>query len=199
MRRILLLLISYYAIAFCNPFECSIPENDIHSDSLTRFSGKSSTLPSDYASSHTIIQSVHAISTKESDKATQKETSTKPSIILSASTQASSKSASKLPSKSSSLTSSSSSSSSTSSSPSKTAHEIAYTPTPSKTVNTGPKQPPILGFPVVSKSNRFNYASFDCGSLILSTNREAKDATNILVTSKDLYMLNQCSAPNKVF
>lgn len=52
----------------------------------------------------------------------------------------------------------------------------------------------ISGMLVTEKSDRFNYASFDCGALILASNKEAKDATSILVKSKDQYMLNQCSA-----
>lgn len=50
----------------------------------------------------------------------------------------------------------------------------------------------IPGEIVSKKTNRFNHANFDCGSLILATNKEAKDATNILVKSKDQYMLNVC-------
>ncbi|TPX68496.1 hypothetical protein SpCBS45565_g03095 [Spizellomyces sp. 'palustris'] len=41
---------------------------------------------------------------------------------------------------------------------------------------------------------RFNYASFDCGALILANNRGANSATSILHNNKDAYMLNKCSA-----
>ncbi|KAG5455672.1 MAG: hypothetical protein BJ554DRAFT_4829, partial [Olpidium bornovanus] len=41
---------------------------------------------------------------------------------------------------------------------------------------------------------RFNYASFDCAAIILSTNPEAKGSTAILIGNKDQYMLNKCSA-----
>ncbi|KAK9670802.1 hypothetical protein K7432_017440, partial [Basidiobolus ranarum] len=41
---------------------------------------------------------------------------------------------------------------------------------------------------------RFNYASFDCAALILTSNPEAKGASAILVESKDQYMLNKCEA-----
>ncbi|KAI8870729.1 hypothetical protein GQ42DRAFT_116044, partial [Ramicandelaber brevisporus] len=45
--------------------------------------------------------------------------------------------------------------------------------------------------------SRFNYASFDCAAIVRKTNKEAKGATAIITKSKDQYMLNQCSAPNK--
>ncbi|KAJ3172315.1 hypothetical protein HDU87_007910 [Geranomyces variabilis] len=41
---------------------------------------------------------------------------------------------------------------------------------------------------------RFNFASFDCGALILAHNPEANSATSILHNSKDAYMLNKCEA-----
>ncbi|KAJ3051973.1 hypothetical protein HK097_007014 [Rhizophlyctis rosea] len=47
---------------------------------------------------------------------------------------------------------------------------------------------------IKSSKERFNYASFDCGALVLSQNREATSATAILLNSKDQYMLNKCSA-----
>jgi hypothetical protein len=39
-----------------------------------------------------------------------------------------------------------------------------------------------------------NYASFDCGAVVKSSNREAEHATAILLNAKDSYMLNSCSA-----
>ncbi|KAJ3397234.1 hypothetical protein HDU92_000114 [Lobulomyces angularis] len=53
---------------------------------------------------------------------------------------------------------------------------------------------PIETGVLAKKSERFNFANFDCGSLILAANREATGATQILVKSKDQYMLNVCSA-----
>jgi hypothetical protein len=44
---------------------------------------------------------------------------------------------------------------------------------------------------------RFNYASFDCGAVILATNPGAKSATAILSENKDHYMLNTCDVPEK--
>jgi hypothetical protein len=66
---------------------------------------------------------------------------------------------------------------------------------PTIPIDTPPSQVQIsniYGASVTKKSNRFNHANFDCGSLILATNKEAEGATNILVKSKDQYMLNQC-------
>lgn len=40
----------------------------------------------------------------------------------------------------------------------------------------------------------FNYASFDCGALIRSANKESSHSTSILLNSKDAYMLNPCAA-----
>jgi hypothetical protein len=45
--------------------------------------------------------------------------------------------------------------------------------------------------------DKFNYASMDCGANVLSVNREAKDATSILVHSKDRYMLNPCGVSKR--
>ncbi|OMJ26598.1 hypothetical protein AYI70_g25 [Smittium culicis] len=45
--------------------------------------------------------------------------------------------------------------------------------------------------------DRFNYASVDCGSVILNSNKESKKAKSILSNTKDSYMLNICSAKNK--
>lgn len=44
---------------------------------------------------------------------------------------------------------------------------------------------------------RFNFASFDCGAQIQSTNPGSKSATNIIVEDKDRYMINKCSSDNK--
>ncbi|KAJ3073740.1 hypothetical protein HDU98_000803 [Podochytrium sp. JEL0797] len=46
------------------------------------------------------------------------------------------------------------------------------------------------------KEERFNHASFDCGSLILGSNPGASSTTAILVKSKDQYMLNKCEPGN---
>jgi hypothetical protein len=43
-------------------------------------------------------------------------------------------------------------------------------------------------------SDTFNYASFDCGALVLAANRESASSTAILIHSRDSYMLNKCSA-----
>ncbi|CAG8465848.1 14974_t:CDS:2 [Acaulospora colombiana] len=49
--------------------------------------------------------------------------------------------------------------------------------------------------PDISKlKERFNFASFDCGAIVLKANKEAKGATAILSESKDTYVLNKCSA-----
>ncbi|KAI8899155.1 UNC-like C-terminal-domain-containing protein [Globomyces pollinis-pini] len=45
-----------------------------------------------------------------------------------------------------------------------------------------------------SQKREFNYASFDCGALILSSNKDAKHSTAILSNSKDSYLLNKCSS-----
>jgi hypothetical protein len=49
----------------------------------------------------------------------------------------------------------------------------------------------------ISKKERFNYASFDCGSLVLASNPGASGASSILVNVKDKYMLNECSTRTK--
>lgn len=49
------------------------------------------------------------------------------------------------------------------------------------------------------KKDPFNYASFDCGALILASNPEAKEVSAILVNSKDRYMLNRCGTRHKWF
>ncbi|KAJ3095325.1 hypothetical protein HDU97_007034 [Phlyctochytrium planicorne] len=43
---------------------------------------------------------------------------------------------------------------------------------------------------------RFNYASFDCGALILSVSPGASSASSILFGNKDQYMLSKCSSSN---
>jgi hypothetical protein len=40
--------------------------------------------------------------------------------------------------------------------------------------------------------SEFNYASFDCGAIVLSTNPGAKSSTSLLHADKDRYMINQC-------
>jgi hypothetical protein len=45
--------------------------------------------------------------------------------------------------------------------------------------------------------NRFNFASFDCGSLILAANPGSKESSSILFNSKDKYMLNECLTKQK--
>lgn len=47
------------------------------------------------------------------------------------------------------------------------------------------------------KKERFNYASFDCGSLVLASNRGSSGASSILLNVKDKYMLNECSTKEK--
>ncbi|KAJ3300342.1 hypothetical protein HK104_001760 [Borealophlyctis nickersoniae] len=49
-----------------------------------------------------------------------------------------------------------------------------------------------------SSKDKFNYASFDCGALVLAHNPEATSATAILLNNKDQYMLNKCSATKYV-
>ena len=46
---------------------------------------------------------------------------------------------------------------------------------------------------------RFNYASFDCGAVIVSTNPGSKGSTAILTENKDSYMLNKCHVEKWVF
>ncbi|TPX57722.1 hypothetical protein PhCBS80983_g03670, partial [Powellomyces hirtus] len=55
---------------------------------------------------------------------------------------------------------------------------------------------PVCPSPVSPKisKERFNYASFDCGALILAHNPEASSVTSILHNNKDAYMLNKCAA-----
>lgn len=43
------------------------------------------------------------------------------------------------------------------------------------------------------KKNRINWASADCGAKVLAANEEAMDASSVLTSSKDRYMLNPCS------
>ncbi|KAL1925353.1 uncharacterized protein VTP21DRAFT_236 [Calcarisporiella thermophila] len=45
---------------------------------------------------------------------------------------------------------------------------------------------------------RLNYASFDCGAVVVGANKEAKGARAILTEDKDRYMLNKCSAQKYV-
>lgn len=45
---------------------------------------------------------------------------------------------------------------------------------------------------------RFNYASFDCAANILKSNPEATSSSAVLGENKDAYMLNVCSADNKL-
>ena len=59
---------------------------------------------------------------------------------------------------------------------------------------TCPIQKPLPQPIPTTVSERFNFASFDCGALILANNPEAKSATSILMKSKDQYLLNLCSA-----
>jgi hypothetical protein len=56
-----------------------------------------------------------------------------------------------------------------------------------KPTPTPPQSPPP------SIKDAFNYASFDCGSLILSTSENTQNPTSILFTSKDTYMLQDCA------
>ena len=45
-----------------------------------------------------------------------------------------------------------------------------------------------------AEKTKFNYASFDCGAVVMASNEEAKHVTSILSNAKDAYMLNPCSA-----
>ncbi|OLY84725.1 hypothetical protein AYI68_g1102 [Smittium mucronatum] len=49
----------------------------------------------------------------------------------------------------------------------------------------------------VPLKDRFNYASVDCGSSVLNSNKESRKAKSILSNTKDSYMLNICSAKSK--
>ena len=49
------------------------------------------------------------------------------------------------------------------------------------------------------KKERFNFASFDCGALFLASNPGSREGSAIIQNTKDRYMLNKCSAPNKWF
>jgi hypothetical protein len=40
----------------------------------------------------------------------------------------------------------------------------------------------------------FNYASFDCGAVVRTANREAKNPTSVLLNAKDAYFLTPCSS-----
>ncbi|KAJ3275577.1 hypothetical protein HDV01_007580 [Terramyces sp. JEL0728] len=51
---------------------------------------------------------------------------------------------------------------------------------------------------IPKKKTGFNYASFDCGALILGANKEAKYPKAILLNSKDEYMLSPCDAKKYV-
>ncbi|KAI8825645.1 UNC-like C-terminal-domain-containing protein [Fimicolochytrium jonesii] len=57
-----------------------------------------------------------------------------------------------------------------------------------------PDVPPPTSIIRKPTSGRFNFASFDCGALILAQNPEASSATSILHKNKDAYMLNKCTA-----
>ncbi|KAJ3256195.1 hypothetical protein HK103_005654 [Boothiomyces macroporosus] len=51
---------------------------------------------------------------------------------------------------------------------------------------------------IPKKKAGFNYASFDCGALILGSNKEAKYPKAVLLNSKDEYMLSPCDAQKYV-
>ncbi|KAJ3321334.1 hypothetical protein HDV06_004438 [Boothiomyces sp. JEL0866] len=51
---------------------------------------------------------------------------------------------------------------------------------------------------IPKKKTGFNYASFDCGALILGSNKEAKYPKAVLLNSKDEYMLSPCDAKKYV-
>ncbi|KAI9193520.1 UNC-like C-terminal-domain-containing protein [Polychytrium aggregatum] len=72
----------------------------------------------------------------------------------------------------------------------------------SSAVPESPSPPPVppAWIPELSQkisSERFNYASFDCGALILKANRGATSVKNILNSKKDDYMLNRCDSTSK--
>ncbi|CAG8837213.1 42110_t:CDS:2, partial [Gigaspora margarita] len=48
--------------------------------------------------------------------------------------------------------------------------------------------------PASKLKEKFNFASFDCGALVLKSNPEAKGAVSLLYESKDSYVLNKCAA-----
>ncbi|CAG8642065.1 10889_t:CDS:2 [Cetraspora pellucida] len=48
--------------------------------------------------------------------------------------------------------------------------------------------------PASKLKEKFNFASFDCGALVLKSNPEAKGAISLLYESKDSYVLNKCAA-----
>ena len=64
---------------------------------------------------------------------------------------------------------------------------------PKETVIPAPKNPIIHPKIQSHQKDRFNFASFDCGAIIKSSNAGAKSATSILSGNKDAYMLNQCN------
>ncbi|CAG8753325.1 28537_t:CDS:2, partial [Dentiscutata erythropus] len=47
--------------------------------------------------------------------------------------------------------------------------------------------------PASKLKEKFNFASFDCGALVLKSNPEAKGAVSLLYESKDSYVLNKCA------
>lgn len=60
-------------------------------------------------------------------------------------------------------------------------------PTTLSEASTLPSSSPLSQ--LTNLRDKFNYASMDCGANVLSVNREAKDATSILVSSKDRCIL----------
>ncbi|KAJ3119115.1 hypothetical protein HDU96_000030 [Phlyctochytrium bullatum] len=90
-----------------------------------------------------------------------------------------------------------------SASPQPSASTKSQTTTSSETTrtNTQPSKEPVATLehnldpadPVVkSLKERFNYASFDCGALILSVSPGTSSASSILRSNKDQYMLSKC-------
>lgn len=47
----------------------------------------------------------------------------------------------------------------------------------------------------VKHKDRFNFASHDCGAIVLAANEGALSVSSILTENKDQYMLNRCTTP----
>ncbi|KAJ3220398.1 hypothetical protein HDU67_000065 [Dinochytrium kinnereticum] len=70
------------------------------------------------------------------------------------------------------------------------------TPPPPKQTQASPEPPMDPTNPdLKTLKQRFNYASFDCGALILGTSSGSSSTSSILIGNKDQYMLSQCTPP----
>ncbi|KAI8848904.1 UNC-like C-terminal-domain-containing protein [Chytridium lagenaria] len=77
-------------------------------------------------------------------------------------------------------------------------YTIPSASTPPVATATPPEPEPTLdpcSSQVKSLKERFNYASFDCGALILSVSPGSSSASSILIGKKDEYMLSRCISP----